>query len=213
MLFWLNLCRGSVNEKERCLGISLSADQKRERFLPKISQCFAENGFRGTTTAKLAQVCEVRENVLYRIWPSKKEMFLDCIEHIYELTMELWEELPEPTDGRTRAEMILLYQAEDHGLLRYYRLVFAGLLEDDPDIRKALRKLYRQFQAFITQTTEEHRQQKDVSETLNSDTSAWALMGLAAMVDIQRELRILTSAEREKFMIEAGTEILESGKR
>ena len=127
--------------------------------------------------------------------------------------MELWEELPEPTDGRTRAEMILLYQAEDHGLLRYYRLVFAGLLEDDPDIRKALRKLYRQFQAFITQTTEEHRQQKDVSETLNSDTSAWALMGLAAMVDIQRELRILTSAEREKFMIEAGTEILESGKR
>ena len=92
-------------------------------------------------------------------------------------------------------------------------MVFAGLLEDDPDIRKALRKLYRQFHAFITQTTEEHRQQKDVSETLNSDTSAWALMGLAAMVDIQRELRILTSAEREKFMIEAGTEILESGKR
>ena len=72
-------------------------------------------------------------------------MFLDCIEHIYELTMELWQELPESTDGRTRAEMILLYRAEDHGLLRFYRLVFAGLLEDDPDIRKSLRKLYRKF--------------------------------------------------------------------
>lgn len=139
-------------------------------------------------------------------------MFLDCIEHIYELTMELWQELPESTDGRTRAEMILLYQAEDHGLLRYYRLVFAGLLEDDPDIRKSLRKLYRKFQTFLKQTAEEHREQKGISQTLNSEVSAWALMGLAAMVDIQRELRILSSAEREKFMIEAGTEILEPGK-
>lgn len=181
-------------------------------FLPKISQCFAKHGFRGTTTAKLAEACEVRENVLYRIWPSKKEMFLDCIEHIYELTMKLWQDLPEPTDGRTRAEMILLYQAEDHGLLRYYRLVFAGLLEEDPDIRKALRKLYRNFQAFLKQTTDEHRHQKGISKTLDGDTSAWALMGLAAMVDIQRELRILTAAERENFMIEAGTEILELGK-
>ena len=126
--------------------------------------------------------------------------------------MELWQELPESTDGRTRAEMILLYQAEDHGLLRYYRLVFAGLLEDDPVIRKSLRKLYRKFQTFLKQTAEEHREQKGISQTLNSEVSAWALMGLAAMVDIQRELRILSSAEREKFMIEAGTEILEPGK-
>ena len=126
--------------------------------------------------------------------------------------MELWQELPESTDGRTRAEMILLYQAEDHGLLRYYRLVFAGLLEDDPDIRKSLRKLYRKFQTFLKQTAEEHREQKGISQALNSEVSAWALMGLAAMVDIQRELRILSSAEREKFMIEAGTEILEPGK-
>lgn len=190
----------------------MNTDEKRESFLPKISQCFAKHGFRGTTTARLAEACDVRENVLYRIWPSKKEMFLDCIEHIYELTMELWQELPESTDGRTRAEMILLYQAEDHGLLRYYRLVFAGLLEDDPDIRKSLRKLYRKFQTFLKQTAEEHREQKGISQTLNSEVSAWALMGLAAMVDIQRELRILSSAEREKFMIEAGTEILEPGK-
>lgn len=181
-------------------------------FLPKISQCFATNGFRGTTTAKIAKACDVRENVLYRIWPSKKEMFLDCIEHIYELTMTLWQELPEPTEGRTRAEMILVYQAEDHGLLRYYRLVFAGLLEDDPDIRKALRDLYRRFHVFLKQTTDDHRTRKGISDSLELDNSAWALMGLAAMVDIQRELRLLPAADREKFMIESGTEILESEK-
>ena len=68
-------------------------NQKREEFLPKIAQCFADHGYRGTTTAILSKTCDVRENVLYRIWPSKKEMFLDCIEHIYEVTMTLWNEL------------------------------------------------------------------------------------------------------------------------
>ena len=185
---------------------------KRERFLPIISRCFAESGYRGTTTAKLAQLCEVRENVLYRIWPSKKEMFLDCIEHIYEVSMNLWNKLAEDTsDERTMAERILAYQAEDHGLLRYYRIVFAGLLEDDADIRKALRNLYRRFQEYISESTEDHREKHAIDEQLNCDKTAWALMGVAAMVDIQRELRILPARDREEFLCDVGSELLDRG--
>jgi len=190
----------------------VSKDEKRKEFLPKISQCFADNGYRGTTTAKLAKTCNVRENVLYRIWSSKKEMFLDCIEHIYEVTMSLWNQLsPEQTDGKSRAELILHYQAKDHGLLRYYRLVFAALMEDDPDIRKSLRNLYRRFQSFLTEATEEHRQLRGISTPLDSSTSAWAIMGIAAMVDIQRELRILPSADREESLINTGQQLLNGG--
>lgn len=189
-----------------------SKDEKREEFLPKISQCFADNGYRGTTTAKLSKTCGVRENVLYRIWPSKKEMFLDCIEHIYEVSMALWNELEaNQPDGKTRAELILHYQAKDHGLLRYYRLVFAALMEDDPDIRKSLRNLYRRFQSFLATATAEHRQLRGISTKLDPSTSAWAIMGIAAMVDIQRELRILPSGDREEFLINTGLQLLDGG--
>lgn len=182
---------------------------KREQFLPIISRCFAESGFRGTTTAKLAAACQVRENVLYRIWPSKKAMFLDCIEHIYEVTMELWKSLSDDdSDDRTLAEKVLAYQAEDHGLLRYYRIVFAGLLEDDADIRKSLRNLYRRFQSYISETTRLHRDVGQQSSGLDCDTTAWALMGVAAMVDVQRELRILPARDREQFLCDAGSELL-----
>jgi AcrR family transcriptional regulator len=188
----------------------MAALDKREKFLPIISRCFAENGYRGTTTAKLARLCKVRENVLYRIWPSKKEMFLDCIEHIYEVTMDLWNKLSEDTsDRRTLAERVLAYQAEDHGLLRYYRIVFAGLLEDDADIRKALRELYRRFHAYISLTTRQHREKHGLDGRLDCDTTAWALMGVAAMVDIQCELRILPARDREGFLCDAGSELLD----
>ena len=192
------------------MALKSSNEEKRSEFLPRIAQCFADNGYRGTTTAKLAKTCQVRENVLYRIWPSKKEMFLDCIEHIYEVTMTLWNGLePEQSDGRSRAEMILQYQAKDHGLLRYYRLVFAALMEDDPDIRKSLRQLYRRFQSFLAEATQEHRESRGISVDLDCSASAWAIMGIAAMVDIQRELRILPAGDREEFLINASMQLLE----
>ena len=195
-------------------GVKMAGLDKREKFLPIISRCFAENGYRGTTTAKLAQLCKVRENVLYRIWPSKKKMFLDCIEHIYQSTMDLWNELADDTsDGRTMAERVLSYQAEDHGLLRYYRIVFAGLMEDDADIRKALRNLYRRFQSYISSTTQQHREQHGLDGGVDADTTAWALMGVAAMVDIQRELRILPARDREEFIGLAGSELLDRSQR
>lgn len=187
----------------------MSLNEKREKFLPLISRCFADNGFRGTTTAKIASACNVRENVLYRIWPSKKDMFLDCLEHVYELTISLWRELePDKESELTHAELILQFQAADHGLSRYYRLVFAGLMENDQEIRKALRQLYRKFQSFLSETTDDHRRQRKISGDLNPDSTAWVLMGIAAMVDIQRELRILSNTGREKFLTDSGMRIL-----
>ena len=51
-------------------------DEKREKLLPIVARTFAECGYRRATTAKLAQRCKVRENILHRLWPDKKTMFL-----------------------------------------------------------------------------------------------------------------------------------------
>ena len=188
---------------------SVGMDRKQE-YLPKISKCFAENGYRGTTTAKLAQACDVRENVLYRVWPSKKEMYLDCVDHIFEITMQLWSDLKtKDSNEKTWAEKILQYQAEDHGLLKYYRLVFAGLMENDPEIRKSLKNLYRRFHEFLRETTIDHRKSRDgTADAADAEISAWALMGVGAMVDIQRELRILSKEQRRECFVSTGEKIL-----
>ena len=51
-------------------------DEQRKKLLPIVCQTFSELGYRRTTTAELAAKCQVRENILYRLWPDKKAMFL-----------------------------------------------------------------------------------------------------------------------------------------
>ena len=65
-------------------------DEKRKELLPIVAQTFAELGYRRATTAELALRCEVRENILYRIWSDKKAMFIASIDYVYEQAASVW---------------------------------------------------------------------------------------------------------------------------
>jgi AcrR family transcriptional regulator len=185
----------------------MTSDEKRVRFLPIVTQCFARHGYRGTTTATLAEMCEVRENVLYRIWPHKKAMFLDCLDSIHDVTLALWTSLPEVEgDERSEAERILDFQARDHGKMQHYRLLFAGLMEDDAEIRRGLRKLYRRIHEHLTGIINEHPHRSE--RPVEAQMAAWAMIGVAAMVDIQRELRMESAESRESMIRKIGLLLL-----
>jgi AcrR family transcriptional regulator len=184
-------------------------DERRRQFTPLIAGAFIELGYRGTTTAQLAERCGVRENVLYRIWPTKKAMFLEAVEHVYVATMRAWDAvISDATLGRTVAERILDNQADYHGRMRLYRIVFAGLTEEDPEIKRALRDVYRRFHKFIAQQIKEHRQHYGRKSKLASDLAGWAMIGLGAVIDMQRELEILPVAQRRALMKAVGTAML-----
>jgi len=178
--------------------------ERKPAFLEIIADAFVESGFKGMTTAELARRCEVRENELYRIWPSKKQMFLDAIDYVYRVTTDAWKEvLDSPANGdRTKAERILEFQSQDHGKMRLYRIVFAGLMEaDDKEIRLALRGLYRRFFALLSELVQEHRDiRSNDSGGLDAEFSTWAIIGIGTIVDIQRELGLLNKSNREAFM-------------
>ena len=122
------------------------------KYIAGVSEQFVLTGYRGTTTALLAKRLGIRENVLYRVWPSKREMFVAAIQYIHEVTMASWQEYlarrPAETDP---AAWLLKHQAENHGQMRLYRIVYAGILEDDPKIHAAIRRVYREFHRVITE--------------------------------------------------------------
>ena len=186
--------------------------ERKPVFLPILANAFVESGFKGMTTAELARRCEVRENELYRIWPSKKQMFLEAIDYVYRVTTEAWKEVLESPggDNRTKAERILEFQSQDHGKMRLYRIVFAGLMEaDDKEIRLALRSLYKRFATFLSEMVQEHREFRGHSSSeLDVEFSTWAIIGIGTIVDIQRELGLLNKSGREVFMRRAAGMIL-----
>ena len=185
--------------------------QRRQALIPIIARAFAELGFRRTTTAELAKRCGVQENVLYRLWPGKKAMFLAAIDHVYALSEEAWAALlADDGSGSDSAERILQYEAGHHGEFGLYRIVFAGLSEaDDPEIRDTLKAMYSRFHRFIRRQIAAHRTAGGSTADLTADLSAWAFVGLGTMANISQELGLMTARSRRRLMIEAGRLLLE----
>jgi AcrR family transcriptional regulator len=183
--------------------------ERRRDLIPVVAATFAELGYRRTTTAELAHRCELRENVLYRLWPDKRAMFVASIDHVYDLSERVWHELLEDVPaGMSPARVILDHEARHHGEHGLYRIVFAGLSEtDDPDIARALRRLYRRFHRFIRDRVAEHRGESRSRD--DAELIAWAVVGLGTVANIGRELGLLSGRARAALVRDVGLSLLD----
>ncbi len=184
--------------------------ERRQELIPVLAQTFAELGYRRTTTAELAARCGVRENILYRLWPDKRAMFVAVIDHVYERSEETWARLLAESGGESSpAERILDYEAEHHGEFGLYRIVFAGLSEtDDPEIAAAMKRLYGRFQRFARTQVEAHRAEADDPPATDPALVAWAIVGLGTVANIGRELGLLSAPARRRLIAEVGRALL-----
>jgi len=185
------------------------AREKRAELIPLVARAFAELGYRRTTTATLAHRCDVRENVLYRLWPDKKAMFIAAIEYVYQLSERTWNHLLTAGDDHPGAERLLDYESRHHGEFGHYRIVFAGLSEtDDPEIRAALRRMYQRFHRFLSARIAAYRANARRSLPA-ADLSAWAVIGLGTVANIGRELGVLPQTQRRQLFTRLGRLLLE----
>ncbi len=187
------------------------SSEKRHEFLPIIARAFAELSYRRTTTAELARRCKVRENILYRLWPDKKAMFIAAIDYVFDLSARTWGEVladcPSAAEGARR---LLDYEARHHGEFGHYRIVFAGLSEtDDPEIRAALRRMFGRFHRFLANQIETSRGRKASKSATEPAMIAWAMLGLGTAANISRELGLLTDAQRRRLIGQTGKLMLD----
>jgi AcrR family transcriptional regulator len=189
---------------------SRSAERRRE-LLPRIARAFAELGYRRTTTSELARRCQVRENILYRLWPDKKAMFIACIDYVYDLSRDIWQDLLERSrEGSDAAALLLGYESTHHGEFGFYRIVFAGLSEtDDPEIRKALGRMYRRFHRFVRDQVRAHRSPNRRDAAPDAQAAAWAILGLGTVANIGREFSLLSAAARARLIRDVGRLLLD----
>ncbi len=186
-------------------------EQKRKQLLPVIARAFAELGYRRATTAELAQRCNVRENILYRLWPDKKAMFVAAIDYVYQQSAEIWQRILSEGDVNTDpAERLLQYEAEHYGESGLHPIIFAGLSEtNEPEIRDALERMYGRFHHFIHQQIAAHRGAGAKRLRPEAELSAWAIVGLGNVANISRELGLLTDRGRKRLFAHVGRLLLD----
>ncbi|MHB0960340.1 MAG: TetR/AcrR family transcriptional regulator [Pirellulaceae bacterium] len=179
-------------------------DEQRKRLLPIVCQVFSDLGFHRTTTAELARRCEVRENILYRLWQDKKAMFLAAIDDIFQSRVERWEQiLAERPTLEQATKALVAYEAKHQGEFGFYRIVFTALVEaDDPDIRAAITSMYRRFHERIRKLIDTSRKGARKRPRLNAEEAAWAVIGLATVSNIIRELELARPRQREDMFAE-----------
>jgi AcrR family transcriptional regulator len=185
-------------------------DEQRKRLLPTVCRVFAELGYQRTTTAELAARCKVRENILYRLWRDKKAMFLAAIDDIFSHRAARWEQvLAERNPTEQGAEAMVAHEARHQGEFGFYRVVFTALVEaEDAEIRAAITRMYRRFQERIRKLIESDREEHKPPAGLSADTTAWALIGLATVSNIVRELELLRPRQREGMFAEAAKHLV-----
>jgi AcrR family transcriptional regulator len=176
-------------------------DEQAKKLLPIVCAVFSELGYRRTTTAELASRCEVRENILYRLWPDKKAMFLAAIHDIFQARSEVWNQILKDRPAPKEAiERIIAYESHHQGESGFYRIVFTALTEiDDDDIRLAVVSMYRRFHQLVCSQIKAGHGSSALESGMPTEMAAWGLLGLATISNIIRELKLLPPRQRERM--------------
>lgn len=202
-------CRGKVVVERARVGRPSQQEQKRRELIPVIARAFTELGYRGATTAELARRCGVQENILYRVWPDKKAMFLAAIEFVYEFSESTWLSVLESGGDGDPARRILEFESRHHGEFGHYRILFTALGEtDDAEIREAARRIFGRFHRFLRAQIAA-RSRRSRRALAPPELTAWAAIGLGTAANIGRELGLLGDAERRRLMSTIGRVLLE----
>src|SRR6516225_2946734 len=132
----------------------MKGEERRAAIVREAIRLFAENGFRGTTTRKLAEALGVTEPVLYQHFPSKDDLYRAIIEaKAAEVQPQAGplRELARAGDDRAflcaLGELILRRYEEDPGLSR---LLLFSALEGHELSELFFERLYVGFYQLVT---------------------------------------------------------------
>lgn len=187
-----------------------NADQRRRELLPLIANAFSELGFRRATTAEIARRCDVQENILYRLWPDKKAMFVAAIESLFGRRMVKWKSVINESASESVAAQLIEITRKDLGEQGLYRIIFTALSEtNDPEVKKTLQRLYLSYHQQLTSLISKHREACQADDSLSDDDTAWALIGLVAFMNIAIDLDLVTSRKRGQMFSRVAFRLLD----
>jgi AcrR family transcriptional regulator len=121
-----------------------SAEERREQVLKVALDVFAEHGLAAASTDEIARKAGISQPYLFRLFRTKKDLFIAASERCFRETAEIFARAAE---GKTGEEALHAMGAAYWELIQSNPLRLRGQLQsyaacDDPDIREVVRKGY-----------------------------------------------------------------------
>lgn len=118
----------------------MTADERREATLEVARREFARTGFHGTSTETIAEAAEISQPYLFRLFGTKKQLFVACVRRGFREVLETFQRAAEGKRGEAAlqaAGAVYLRLLADRDLLLAQMQSYAAC--DDPEVREAVR--------------------------------------------------------------------------
>jgi AcrR family transcriptional regulator len=162
----------------------LPAAERREGIVDAATRCFAERGFGGTTTARVAAEAGVNEALVFRHFGSKQRLYLACVDAAWDRLQARADELcagePDERHWRMPGRAFLeLVRGEPH----VARMWMRGLVETTgiEEVDDHLAALMTQVHAYVTGSVRHSADAGGVLEGRDPEVEAWTIVALGLL--------------------------------
>jgi AcrR family transcriptional regulator len=177
-------------------GVRLPAVERRRELVDAALRVFSERSYAGATTAQIARAAGISEPILYRHFPSKRDLYFACLD-------EAWERIREKIDARI----------EELGPEEGWRAIAPAALRDtkfllpslwmqaiteageDDEIRRYVRRHMREVHDFFAEFIRRLQDAGAIHPDRDPEAEAWIFVAGIMLVSIADRLGGLLSAE------------------
>jgi len=178
----------------------LSADARRTQILKCAVAVFARSNYRAATTADVAAEAGISEALIYKLFPSKKAIFLEILRHMSERILALWQDEQDSEEDALRAlrKMAMTYHTRMTRHPDELRVQFQAISEvSDKEIADQLRRDHENYMRSITAVLERGIRQGTMRRDLDVTALAFLFNGAGILMNMMQLLafdRELTGA-------------------
>ena len=161
----------------------LSAEARRRHVLETASRVFADGSYRGTTTAEIARAVGCSEPILYRHFPSKRELYFACVDYEWgEIRTRLEAALETSDRDVAIAALQRDLEAVARGKAALSHLWVQAMTEasEEPEIHRFMRAHLKAVHAFLVRLLRHGQELGIVHAERDPEVEAWITIGTVA---------------------------------
>jgi TetR/AcrR family transcriptional regulator len=162
--------------------VRMRAQDRRAAVLDTACTVFSRGTYHGTTTAEIARAAGVSEPILYRHFPSKRDLYLACIDETWRRMRVRWEEAlaAEPSAAEWISAMgrSFLEWQEQRTLISNLWLQALAEASEDPKIRAHVRAHLRRVHKFVVDVVRRSQEAGGIARDRDPGAEAWIFLGV-----------------------------------
>lgn len=165
----------------------LPAAERRQAIVDAAQGVFSRRSYAGATTAEIARVAGVSEPILYRHFPSKRELYFACLD-------AAWAQMRAMLEAKMAcltADNAATVFADTSAALRRSKVLVPNLwiqavseAGQDPLIQRHVRQHIREVHDVIAGLLRRAQEQGHVAADRDLDAEAWIFIGGALLISV-----------------------------